>query len=102
MSYDRRKAVHVDDRNYRLEADNLIRPLGFSELYQLYEIVVEKLKSAQSETRDKELEAVKKAIENTKSIDKERLKILYRGYRSSMAANAHPRDGFTKPARSKV
>tara|TARA_R110000796_G_scaffold17402_2_gene53595 strand:+ start:221 stop:523 length:303 start_codon:yes stop_codon:yes gene_type:complete len=100
MSYDKRKAVHVDDRNYRLEADNMIRPLGFGELYKLYEIVVAKLKQAQSETRDKELEAVKKAIESTKSIDHERLKILYRGYRSSMAANAHPRDGSAKQPRS--
>ena len=101
-AYNTRNAVHVDDRNYKLEAENMIRPLGFSQLYQLYQIVVEKLKRSQSETRDKELEAVKKAIECTRAIDKERLKRLYEGYRSSMAAGARPQDGFTKPAKKKA
>ena len=101
-AYDTRNAVHVDDRNYKLEAENMIRPLGFSEQYKLYEIVVNKLKQAQSLTRDKELTAVKAAIESTRAIDKERLKRLYEGYRSSMAASARPQDGFTKPAKKKV
>ena len=102
MKYDIRKAVYVDARNYKLEAENMIRALGFSELYKLYEIVVNKLKQSQSATRDKELEAVKKAIESTRNIDRERLKRLYQGYRSSMAADARPQDGFTKPAKKKA
>ena len=101
-AYDTRNAVHVDDRNYKLEAENMIRPLGFGEQYKLYEIVVAQLKRSQSETRDKELNAVKKAIEGTRAIDKERLKRLYEGYRSSMAAGARPQDGFTKPAKKKA
>ena len=60
------------------------------------------MKRSQSDTRDKELTAVKKAIEGTRAIDKERLKRLYEGYRSSMAAGARPQDGFTKPAKKKV
>jgi|TARA_B110000240_G_scaffold105569_1_gene119075 hypothetical protein len=101
-AYNTRNAVHVDDRNYKLEAENMVRPLGFSELYKLYEIVVAQMKRSQSDTRDKELTAVKKAIEGTRAIDKERLKRLYEGYRSSMAAGARPQDGFTKPAKKKV
>jgi len=102
MKYDIRKAVYVDDRNYKLEAENMVRPLGNSQLYELYEIVVNKLKRSQSDTRDKELNAVKKAIEGTRAIDKERLKRIYEGYRSSMAADARPQDGFTKPAKKKA
>jgi len=102
MKYDRRKAVHLDDRNYALEAKTMVNKLGMGELYKLYKIVIDKLQQSQSETRDKELQAVKRAIENMRGIDQERLKTMYRGYRSSMAANAHPRDGFTKPARKKV
>jgi len=91
-----------DSRNYNEEARNLIRTLGFERQYELYDIVLKKQKWSNSSTRDLELAAVARAIESTRGIDQSRLLKIKTGFKSSMAANANPRDGFTKPAKKKV
>ena len=91
-----------DNRKYDEEARNLIRTLGFEKQYELYDIVLKKQKWSNSSTRDLELAAVAKAIEGTRGIDQSRLLRIKTGFKSSMAANANPRDGFTKPAKKKV
>ena len=68
----------------------------------MYEIVIKKLQRGNSDTRDKELTAVRDAIEATRAIDTSRLRRLKYGFKSEMAATANPRDGFTKPAKKKV
>ena len=95
-------APQEDNRKYDEEARNLIRPLGFGKQYELYDIVLKKQKWSNSPTRDLELAAVARAIENTRGIDQARLLKIKTGFKSSMAANANPRDGFTKPAKKKV
>ena len=91
-----------DNRKYDEEARNLIRTLGFEKQYELYDIVLKKQKWSNSPTRDLELVAVARAIEGTRGIDQSRLLRIKTGFKSSMAANANPRDGFTKPAKKKV
>ena len=91
-----------DNRKYDEEARNLIRTLGFEKQYELYDIVLKKQKWSNPSTRDLELAAVAKAIEGTRGIDQSRLLRIKTGFKSSMAANANPRDGFTKPAKKKV
>jgi hypothetical protein len=91
-----------DTRDYDAEARELIKDLSDGKKYALYEIVIEKQKRANNPVRDKELNAVKRAIESDRWLDKDRLARIFRGYRSSMAANARPEDGFTKPAKKKV
>ena len=95
-------APQEDNRKYDEEARNLIRALGFEKQYELYDIVLKKQKWSNSPTRDLELAAVARAIENTRGIDQARLLKIKTGFKSSMAANANPRDGFTKPAKKKV
>ena len=73
-----------------------------SQVYEMYEIVVKKLQHGNSDTRDKELIAVRDAIEGSTGIDTSRLRRLKYGYKSEMAATANPRDGFTKPAKKKA
>jgi|TARA_R110000764_G_scaffold227294_1_gene317362 hypothetical protein len=91
-----------DNRKYDEEARNLIRTLGFEKQYELYDIVLKKQKWSNSSTRDLELVAVAKAIENTRGIDEHRLSRIKNGFKSDMAANARPQDGFTKPAKKKA
>ena len=95
-------APQEDSRNYNEEARNLIRTLSFERQYELYDIVLKKQKYSNSATRDLELVAVARAIESTNGIDRPRLDRIKRGFKSSMAANANPRDGFTKPAKKKA
>lgn len=96
------KHYREDFRNYDKEAREMISELRGNELYRMYEIVINQLQRSNSETRDKELAAVKKAIEGVPSIDKARLVQMVKGYRSSMAHNARAKDGNTRPNRKKV
>ena len=91
-----------DVRDYDSEARNLIRPLSNSQCYDLYDIVLKKIKMSNSDRRDKELSAVKKAIENRNNIDKYRLKAVMNGYKGSMAQDARPKDGQTDVNRKRV
>jgi len=91
-----------DNRNYDEEARNLIRRLSNEKQYELYDIVLKKQKYSNSPARDLELTAVAKAIENTRGIDQPRLQRIKTGFRSDMAANAMPRDGYTKPNKKKT
>lgn len=95
-------APQEDNRKYDEEARNLIRALGFEKQYELYDIVLKKQKWSNSPTRDLELVAVAKAIESTRGIDEHRLSRIKNGFKSDMAANARPQDGFTKPAKKKA
>ena len=91
-----------DNRNYDEEARNLIRRLSNERQYELYDIVLKKQKWSNSPTRDLELVAVVKAIESASGVDQHRLSRIKNGFKSSMAATANPRDGFTKPAKKKA
>jgi hypothetical protein len=95
-------APQEDNRKYDEEARNLIRALGFEKQYELYDIVLKKQKWSNSPTRDLELAAVVKAIQGTRGIDEHRLSRIKNGFKSDMAANARPQDGFTKPAKKKA
>ena len=95
-------APQEDNRKYDEEARNLIRAVGFEKQYELYDIVLKKQRWSNSPTRDLELVAVAKAIESTRGIDEHRLSRIKNGFKSDMAANARPQDGFTKPAKKKA
>lgn len=96
------RTYQQDFRNYDKEAREMVSELRGNELYRLYEIVVNQQQKRNTDIRDKELTAVKKAIESVPNIDKSRLQKLLTGYRSSMAADARAKDGNTKPNRKKV
>ena len=96
-----RRAVHIDDRNYLKEARELIKPLTTSQTYEMYEVVLNKLQRYQSETRQRELEAVKKAIEQTKGLDASRIHKIRKGY-GEMAQNANAKDGNTQKWKKKT
>ena len=83
-----RRAVHIDNRNYDKEAQEVIKNLSDQELYKLYEIVLDQKQKRNSRERDNELFAVQKAIETKKGVDYTRLKNLQHGYKSSMAQEA--------------
>ena len=102
MSRNYRYEEKQDDRNYDLEAKNLIQNLHGNDLYNMYEIVSNQLKRANSATRDKELNAVKNAIEKRRGIDQFRLKRIWDGYRSSMAQTANPKDGNARVVKKKA
>jgi|TARA_R110000744_G_scaffold66875_1_gene136629 hypothetical protein len=95
-------APQEDNRKYDEEARNLIRSLSTERKYELYDIVLKKQKWSNSPTRDLELAAVVKAIESARDVDSFRLTKIKTGYKSDMAANANPRDGYTKPAKKKA
>ena len=99
-NYDRR-AVHIDDRNYLKEARELIKPLDAGQIYELYEVVLNKLQRYQTETRQRELEEVKKAIEQTKGLDGSRIHKIRKGY-GEMAQNARAKDGNTQKWKKKT
>jgi len=84
----RRDARHVDDRNYDREARELVKNLSENEKYKLYEIVLQQQQKAQSDSRESELTAVRKVIETDRYLDKNRLRSMSRGYKSSMAQEA--------------
>jgi hypothetical protein len=102
MSRNYRYEDKQDDRNYDLEAKNLIRDLHGNDLYNMYEIVSNQLKRANSATRDKELNAVKNAIEKRQGIDQFRLKRIWDGYKSDMARTANPKDGNARVVKKKA
>lgn len=82
-TYTRRQARDYDERNYHGDAKALIKGLDKSQLYELYEIVNEKLSYGTTMKREKELLAVKKVIEDEK-LDPQRLRKIRQG-RSEMA-----------------
>ena len=82
-TYTRRQARDYDERNYHGDAKQLIKGLDKGQLYELYEIVNEKLAYGTTMKREKELLAVKKVIEDEK-LDPQRLQKIRKG-RSEMA-----------------
>ena len=82
-TYTRRQARDYDERNYHGDAKKLIKGLDKGQLYELYEIVNEKLAYGTTMKREKELLAVKKVIEDEK-LDPQRLRKIRNG-RSEMA-----------------
>jgi hypothetical protein len=102
MTRNYRGTEHEDNRNYAAEARNLVAGLKGDQLYEMYKIVNSQLQRGNSETRDKELKAVKSAIEKVNGIDRHRLKHIITGYKSSMADGANPRDGHSKPNKKKA
>lgn len=90
-------------RDYQSEATSMIKPLSKNQCQELYGIVIEKLQRVpQKSIKEQELLAVKQALENRPGLDPYILKKHREGYRSSMAHDAHARDGNTKPNRKKV
>jgi hypothetical protein len=83
-TYTRRQAKDYDERNYLGDAKKLIQGLDKYQLYELYEIVIEKLSYGTTMKREKELLAVKKVIEEQKGLDTSRLHRSRQG-RSEMA-----------------
>ena len=83
-NYTRREARHYEDRNYHGDAKKLIKGLDKYQLYELYEIVNEKLNYGSTLRREKELLAVKKVIEEERGLDPQQLQRIRRG-RSEMA-----------------
>lgn len=96
------KQQNQDFRNYDKEAKELIGPLSPEQKYELYDIVITKLRNHQSNERRKELTAVRRAIENHPRLQPERLQSIRRGYQSEMAATAKISDGSTRPSPKKV
>lgn len=89
-----RKAEHRDERNYIAEAQDLIKGLRVSELYRLFEIVIEEQKKSAPEERHKELKAVYDVIKHQPKLDSGRLMRIERGY-GKMASTARAKDGNT-------
>lgn len=100
-SYQEKYAAQ-DVRNYASEAIELVKGLRGLQVYEMYEIVTKGLQRSNSPTKDKELDAVKLAIETSRGVDSFRLGRILNGYKSNMAETARPQDGFTKPAKKKV
>lgn len=91
-----------DFRNYDKEARDMVSKLNRNECYALYEVAISQLQRSQSETRDKELKAVMKAIESRRDLDHDRIAARKRGFGSSMAADARAKDGQTDKHKKKV
>ena len=102
-TYTRRQARDYDERNYHGDAKALIRGLDMGQLYELYEIVNEKLSYGSTLKREKEYLAVKKVIEEVKDLDPQRLQKIRRG-RSEMAKEGSygEKAGRTSVHRKKV
>jgi len=100
-TYTRRQARDYDERNYVGDAMKLIKGLDKYQLYELYEIVHEKLSYGTTMKKEKELLAVKKVIQGVKELDPTRLRKIAKG-RSEMAKDASSRDGQTTVNRKKV
>ena len=99
--YTRRQARDYDERNYRGDAVKLVKGLDKFQLYELYEIVNEKLSYGTTMKREKELLAVKKVIEENRDLDTNRLSKIRKG-RSEMSKDARSGDGQTTVNRKKV
>ena len=80
---------------------SLVKGLTTGQTYEMYEVVLNKLGRYQSETRQRELEAVKKAIETTKGLDGSRIHKIRKGY-GEMAQNANAKDGNTQKWKKKT
>ena len=93
---------YEDIRDYDSEARNLIRPLSSNQCYDLYDIVLRKLKMSNSPSRDKELQSVRMAIKARRDLDMYRLRSIETGFRGNMAQDARPKDGQTDVNRKKV
>ena len=91
-----------DNRNYDQEARELIKPLSLTQRYELYGIAHKQTQRSCSDSRMKELKAVKKAIENSHLIDKYKLSFIVNGYKSEMAAKGKPKDGSKTPWRKQT
>jgi len=92
-----------ENRNYDLEAKELLKTLrGDSQLYEMYGIVNKQLQRSVSPIREKELNAVKKAIESYPGIDKFKLSSVLHGYKSEMAQTGHPKDGVKSIYKKRV
>jgi len=61
-------------RNYDKEARDMVVGLGSNQKYELYGIVLDQLQRRCSDDRNRELLAVKYAIERDRSLDQTRLK----------------------------
>ena len=75
-------------RNYDKEAREMVSGLGSNQKYELYSIVLDQLQRRCSDDRNRELQAVKYAIERDKSLDKTRLKKMTIGD-TGMAADVN-------------
>jgi len=93
---------YEDFRNYDKEAKEMIKGLASNQLYDLFEIVIQKQKSSCTDTRRKELAAVESAIASHPRLDRYRLDRIKNGYRSQMANDARATDGNTRPNRKKA
>ena len=100
-TYTRRQARHYEERNYIGDAKELIKGLDKFQLYELYEIVNEKLRVSNTLKREKELLAVKTVIEDIYGLDTDRLARIRKG-RGDMAKDARAKDGQTDVNRKKV
>ena len=102
-NYTRRQARDYDERNYVGDAKSLIKGLDEYQMYELYEIVHEKLSYGTTMKKEKELLAVKKVIEDEKTLDVHRLQKIRRG-RSEMAKEGSygEKSGRTTVNRKKV
>ena len=102
-TYTRREARDYDERNYHGDAKALVKGLDKYQMYELYEIVNEKLNYGSSTKREKELLAVKKVIEEEKGLDSQRLQSIRKG-RSEMAKEGSygEKSGRTTVHRKKV
>ena len=100
-TYTRRQARDYDERNYIGDATKLIKGLDKGQLYELYEIVNQKLSYGTSLKKEKELLAVKQVIENQDQLDGQKLKVIRKG-RSEMAKDAREQDGRTTVHRKKM
>ena len=93
---------YADNRNYDKEATELLAGLSERQLYDLYKIAHQASQKSCSVERAKELTAVKKAIRQSKGIEKYRLSRIMNGYGSEMARTGNPKDGQFTPNRKKV
>lgn len=85
-----------------VEARNMTRPLGKTQCYELYEIVINKLQRTSSDRRSAELEAVKISLEERRDLDVYRMKKVRDGYGSEMAAHARASEGNTQKWKKKT
>ena len=93
---------NTDNRNYDSEAKELLKTLRESQIYEMYGIVNKQLQKSVSPVREKELNAVRRAIEVYPGIDKSKLSFILHGYKSEMAQNGHPKDGVKSTYKKKV
>ena len=91
-----------DNRNYDLEAKELLKPLREAQLYEMYGIVNKQLQRSVTPVREKELNAVRKAIESYPGIDKSKLSFVLHGYKSEMGVHLNIVEGDKSTYKKKV